>query len=241
MQRLDYSARERIHTDAGAMQLDPGRPSLGEVVKLFVFCAAMLLVINMGVLLVSLVWDGSPGEWRVWSALRLFIGGTGGSIAALAAYFGTGAGRYFWDEWRAYVRRRDDWHYAGLEAYERAGGQVVDRQLTVKALTVHEPAHLLLVSLALAEKIRAEQAAEPSLSALQGDIWLGRIKVGELNKPAAEEFLKALNQMGVITGRSKGRAGQLATVEPAGLIELVSNRAGRVRSEPEVIEAKGGE
>ena len=229
MQKLDYSARERISTQAGAMNLDAGRPALAEAVKLFLFTGAAWLVCCAGLLAVAAVWGGSPYEHRALTLLRYFVGASGAGLAALAVFYGGAMGHVFVSEWYGYQLRRDAWHRAELRAYSQAGGQVVDRQLTVKALTVQEPAHLLLVALALAEKIRNGQAREPSLTALQGDIWCGRVKVGELSKPAAEEFLTAMAQMGVIKGRKPGKAGQLAALDLGEVYQLVTTRAGRVR------------
>lgn len=230
MQRVDYSARERISTQAGAMNLDAGRPALAEAVKLFLFSAAAWVVCCLGLVVVAAVWGGSAYEHRAITLLRYLAGGTGAGLAGLAVFYGGAIAHVFVSEWYGYQARRDAWHRAELRAYSQAGGQLVDRQLTVKALTTQEPAHLLLVTLALAEKIRNGQAREPSLAALQGDIWCGRVKVGELSKPAAEEFLAALGQMGVITGRKKGVAGQLVTTDLAELYTIATTKAGRVRA-----------
>ena len=229
MQKLDMSARERISTQAGAMDLNAGRPALADAVKLFLFSAAAWCVVCIGLVVVAAVWGGSPYEHRALTLLRYLAGATGGGLAALAVFYGGALGHVYVSEWYGYQLRRDAWHRAELRAYSQAGGQVVDRQLTVKALTTSEPAHLLLVALALAEKIRNGQAREPSLAALQGDVWCGLFKVGELSKPAAEEFLTALAQMGVIKGRTKGKAGQLATLDAGELYTLATTRAGRVR------------
>lgn len=230
MQRVDYSARERISTQAGAMNLDAGRPQLAEAVKLFLFSAAAWVVCCIGLVIVAAVWGGSAYEHRAIVLLRYLAGGTGAGLAGLAAFYGGAMAHVFVSEWYGYQARRDAWHRAELRAYSQAGGQVVDRQLTVKALTTQEPAHLLLVALALTEKIKNGQAKEPSLSALQGDIWCGRVKVGELSKPAAEEFLTALAQMGIIRGRTKGKAGELAALDLAEVYQLATTRAGRVRA-----------
>lgn len=230
MQRFDLSTRERISTQAGAMDLNAGRLQLAESVRLFMYSAAAWVVACVGLVLVVAVWGGSTYEHRALTLLRYLVGALGAGLAALAVTHAGAVTAWFLAEARSYRQRRDAWHLAELRAYRQAGGQVVDRQLTIRALTVQEPTHLVLVALALAERIRQGQAKEPSLAALQGDVWLGRVKVGELSKPAAEEFLRAMHQMGVIKGRTKGKAGQLAAVEPAEVIELVTTRAGRVKA-----------
>lgn len=242
MKQLDVSTRERISTQAGAMNLDAGRPALADAVKLFLFSAAAWLVCCLGLAAVAAVWGGTSYEHRAITLLRYLAGGTGGGLAALALFYGGALGYIFVGEWYGYSARRDAWHRAELRAYSQAGGQVVDRQLTIKALTVQEPAHLLLVALALAERARRGELKEPSTSALQGDVWLGRVKVGELTKPQAEEFGRALHQMGVIKGRKTGYAGQLVASDPAQIIELVTTRAGRVKaSEGERPQLDGGQ
>lgn len=244
MQRLDYSTRERISTQSGAMALDVGRLELGAAVKLFFYSLGAWFLCCLGVLLISAAWGGSPYEHRAWTAIRWFIGTFGAGMSALASSTAATAVYLLVDGWFDYRARLQAWHRAELRAYRAAGGQQVDRQLTVKALTIQEPAHVILVALALAAKIRNGQVTEPSTAALQGDIWLGLVKVGELSKPQSEEFLRALHQVGLIKGRTKGKAGNLVTVEPAEILDLVTTRAGRIRQLPEPAEPaepKGGD
>lgn len=229
MQRLDVSTRERISTQAGAMNLDSGRLLLAEAVKAFGVSLAAWFLVCLGALLVQ---AALAAIWSASDVARLFLWFVGTFGAGMMALAGTAAACTMYllvASWFSYRRRLEAWHRAELRAYTLAGGQQVDRQLTIKALTVQEPAHVLLVALALAAKIRAGTVSEPSVAALQGDVWLGLIKAGELSKPAAEEFGRALHQMGLIKGRTKGKAGQLATVDPGEIIDLVSSRAGRIR------------
>lgn len=240
MQKLDLSTRERISTQAGAMDINAGRPALADAVKLFLFTAAAWVVCCIGLIMVAAVWGGSTYEHRAVTLLRYLAGATGGGLAALAVFYGGAIGHVFVSEWYGYQLRRDAWHRAELRAYSQAGGQVVDRQLTIKALTIQEPAHLLLVALALAERARRGDLKEPSTAALTGDVWLGRVKVGELTKAQAEEFGKAFAQVGLIKGRKAGYAGQLAAVDPAQVIDMVTTKAGRVKvGEPERAELPG--
>lgn len=229
MQQVDYSSRERIYTGHGPLQLDTGRLILSEAVKLFVASAAAWSVAVVGASMVALVWGGDPYEWRGVTILRYAAGALGAGLAALAGGVAGAAWHILVTGWYAYRRRLDDWHRAELAAYRAAGGTRVDRQLAVRALTIHEPAHALLVALSLAERLRNGQIKEPSAAALTGDVWLGRVKVGELTKAQAEEFAQALHQVGLVTGRKKGHAGKLATVDPAAVIEMVTTRAGRIR------------
>lgn len=231
MQRLDYATRERISTGRGPMNLDAGRLLVREAVR--VVALDIMALIGASVfasifLLSAYAAANTTGVLRgvcivlalAFFAVSLLICGGAGALTAHCI-----------QDWRDYQGRLKAWHLAELEAYRAAGGAQVDRQLSVKALTIAEPGHVLWVALALAEKIRNGQAEEPSVAALAGDVWVGRVKVGELSRTQAEDFARALAQVGVIKGRRPGKAGQLATTNPAELIDLVTTRAGRIKSE----------
>lgn len=230
MHKLDISQRERISTQSGAMNLDAGRATISDGVKLFLLTCGAWLVIISGLLMgAASLRAGAYEHWFV-TLLRFWAGGLGAGLAGIAAFYGGAFAHLFVSEWYGYQLRRDEWHTAELIAYRRAGGQVVDRQISVKALTTAEPAHLLLVALSLAERAQRGAIKEPSAASLQGDVWLGMIKAGELTKPQSEEFGTALAQIGLITGRKKGHAGRLLTTDFAEVYQLVTTRAGRVRS-----------
>jgi hypothetical protein len=55
------------------------------------------------------------------------------------------------------------------------------------------------------------------------------MKLGELGKGSAEEFSKAIAQLGLVKGRAKGSAGQLVTSEVGEVLELVARNYGKVR------------
>lgn len=241
MQRVDISTRERISTQAGAMDLNAGRLILAEAVKLFVVSAGAWLLVVMGLLLVGLMWGGDRYEWHAVRLMRYAVGGFGAGLATLAAGAAGASSHILIRGWYRYAARLEEWHRAELRAYRAAGGQVVDRSYTVRALTIQEPAHVVLVALALAERARREEGFKPSVETLRGDVWLGRVKVGELSKPTAEEFARALHQVGLLKGRKAGYAGQLTTVDPGEIIELVTTRAGRIRQLDQERPAAAGE
>lgn len=230
MQRLDYSTRERISTQSGAMNLESGRIILADSVKLFMVSCAAWLICCLGLLLVAIAVGGDSYEPRALTILRYFVGAVGAGLAVLAAGSASSAAHVIISGWYSYKRRLESWHRAELAAYSAAGGQRVDRELTVRALTIQEPTHALLVALSLAERSRRGDLKEPSTAALTGDVWLGRVKVGELTKAQAEEFGTALYQVGLIRNRKKGYAGQLVTADPAEIIDLVTMKAGKIRT-----------
>lgn len=224
------NARERISTQAGAMDLDAGRLLLADAVKAFFISASAWVFVCAGLLLVRVSWGGDRYEHVAVATARWFFATLGGGLAALALAAAVSTMFLLVRGWFRYARRLEEWHRVQLWAYTQAGGQQVDRTLTIKSMTAQEPAHVLLAALALAARVRAGDVTEPSVSALQGAVWLNFVQVGELTKPGAEEMLRAFSQVGLIRGRTKGRAGQLVTLDPAEILELVTTRAGRIKA-----------
>lgn len=232
MKQIDYSSREKITTGKGPMDLDGGALRVKEAVRVLTLATMGTGAGAVALALALLLGELAALRWPVISEVAAVLS-AGATLAAALLWCGAFGlvGVYSWRV-VSHQLRLERWHRAELAAYRVAGGAQVDRQMAIRALTIHEPQHVLNVALALAERARRNELPAASVAALTGDIWLGRVKVGELSKRQAELFVMALKQVGVITGGRKGAAGQLATTDPGQIIELVSTRAGRIRELP---------
>ena len=233
MHKIDTSTRERITTGRGPMDLDGGALRVKEAVRVFT-----LATIGAGAGTVGLLGGALFGRLAIWAGYGTLssacsIIAAGFTLAGALAWSGSGflVGVYVWRV-VAHQVRLDHWHRAELAAYRAAGGLHVDRQASSSELTIQRPADVINVALSLAERARRGDLAAPSVAAMTGDIWVGRVKFGALTKRQAEQFLQALQQVGVVENVKAGRAGRLTTVEPHEIIELVTTRAGRIKTPP---------
>lgn len=238
LKATNISAREATRVQAAPVDLEHGRFEPDHVVRLFAIAVGGLGSSAFGGLLLS--WGAGVSNYRSGfvSALGVWLAVFGGLMFLLGLALAGAViflGSLGW--WR-HIGRVDDWHYAQLNAYESAGGQESEREVHVGSLSVREPSHLALVIIHVLDRASRDAAPSWTSTALRGDLWCGNVKLGQLSKPQAEEFAKALAQLGLVTGRVKGSAGQLATRDMGSALALLGAGYGKVR--PGALESNTG-
>lgn len=242
MQAREISARESTRVQAAPVDLEFGKFEPGQVVRLFAIAAGALGAGALGGLLLSWGAAGSSSSWGWLAALGLWVGVFGALLLALGFALAGAVTVLAARSWWRHQARVDDWHFAQLAAYEAAGGQEREREVSMRGLTLAEPLHVLGVALAVAERAQRGERSPWSSTQLRGDVWFGNMKLGQLGKGEAEDFSKALAQLGLVRGRVKGAAGQLATADYAEVLQLVASGYGKVRpGAPDRAEQEGGD
>jgi hypothetical protein len=230
MQTTNITARERIGTQDAPMNEDTGRLVANEAIQFAAIAGAALCIGAVCVLVATAALVGGDSyEWGIVRLLRSFglLFGTSGAIVCYGF-----AGVVSWltiRGWIAYQQRLANWHTAHLAAYKLSGGQQRERELTIRTMTLAEPLHVLAVALAVVERHREDGSVTWSGPALRGEVWIGRLRMGDLGKNDSEQFSAALATLGIVKGRKAGAAGQLVTKEPAEVIDLVKRNFGKLR------------
>lgn len=241
MHKVDIHAREKVLTQPTPMDQDAGRLVANEALQLAIIAGGALALGSVCVLIAQLAVGGDsyePGPIRALRSFGVLLGASGGFLAygfSFVVSWLTVRG------WIAYQERLERWHFAQLAAYEAAGGQQTEREVRISAMTLAEPLHVLAVCLSVVERHKETGRVTWSGPALRGEIWLGRLRMGDLGKSDAEQFSTALATLGLVKGRKTGAAGQLATTDPGEVIELVKRNFGKLRpgeiSRPQIEES----
>jgi hypothetical protein len=238
--KLEVTAREKVLTQSAPMNEDAGRLVANEAIQFAGIAGASLAIGSVCVLIAQASLGGDtfdPAPLRWLRGFGLLLGASGGLLG-----FGF-AGLVLWltiRGWVSYQERLERWHFAHLAAYEAAGGQQSERELKITSLSLAEPLHVLAVALAVVDKHNETGRITWSGPALRGDVWIGRLRVGDLGKADAEQFSTALSTLGLVRGRKAGAAGQLVTNDLAEALQLVKRNYGKLRPgeisrpEPEV-------
>lgn len=229
MQVREIQARESTRVQAAPVDLEHGRFEPGAAVRLFGIALGGLVAGALGGMLLSWGVAGTSSEWGPVASASVWVATFGALLLglgfALALAITVLAARGWW----RHQERVDDWHEAQLAAYTAAGGQQVEREVKIGTLSTSEPLHVLAVALHVVEQAQRGERTPWASTALRGDVWWGNLKLGQLGKSDAEDFSKALAQLGLIRGRSKGAAGQLVTTDPAEALTLVAKNYGKVK------------
>lgn len=223
------------------MDLDVGRINPKEAMQIAGLAVASLFAATLGALLANIA---APDQFSSWSAWRLAIALFGWGVAILGAGLAVTLARLTYDDWVTYRRRLDEWHYAALDAYERAGGQTTEQTVSAWELTANSPLHVLALALAANQRVAAGQASAWSVRSLAGNVWLGagggrNVSLGELSPSQAEAVCKVFAQLGLVRGRGPRVAGEWAAQSADDVVRLVSENWVKVRpgaAEPVTIE-----
>jgi len=229
MHKVDITAREKVLTQAAPMNEDTGRLVANEAIQFAGIAGASLVIGSVCLLIAQASLGGDiydPAPLRALRSFGLLLGAAG---AALGFGFAILVSWLTMRGWVSYQERLERWHFAHLAAYEAAGGQQTERSLTISTMTLAEPLHVLAVALAVVERHRETNRVTWSGPALRGEVWIGRLRMGDLGKSDAEQFSTALATLGLVKGRKAGAAGQLTVSDPAQVIELVKRNYGKIR------------
>lgn len=214
------------------MNLDVGRLTLREAGGLAALAVGALFVGTLGGLI---TWGAGPhngeglgelGGFRFWLLLfGLAVAIVGWGLAVAICYLTI-------TDWLEYRVRLNDWHHASLTAFENAGGIEIEQQLTLWDLTANHPLHVLAVAISVARRVEQGTPAAWSTRQLEGPVFLGGVRLGEVNGQQAEAMGKMFADLGLVTGREKRKAGEWAAADEREVIRLVSQNWHRVSGGP---------
>jgi hypothetical protein len=217
-------ARELRRTQPAPVDLEHGRFEPGQVLKLWGIAAGALGVGSLGGLFISWGSAASSSHWRLVASAGLWLLIFGVLLTVLSYAVALAISLLASRGWWQHQQRVEDWHYAQLAAYEAAGGQESQREVLQRTLSTSEPAHALLVALHIVQQARegiATPWSSPKLAG-GGGLWYNGVRLGDLSKTEAEEFSRLFAEVGLVKGRKKGAAGQLAVTGEAEALQLVA-------------------
>lgn len=233
VRRIDAS--ERVRMANIPMTLDVGRFNAADARSSLTLVLAVLGVSCLGALVV--VAAAPHNNYQTVSDLSGFrqVAWWFGIVVSLLA-FGVAlvALHVTVTEWRSYQRRLEEWHTATIEAYQDAGGQEVERAVSVFELTDASPAHTLLVALAVQQSITQGSQSKPwSVSNLEGDVWLkgsrgNLVKIGVVSPSGSERFGKRLAELGLVEGRKNRSAGRWLPESTDQVVTLIADNWAKV-------------
>lgn len=225
LRRLDATESVRIAT--GPMLLDSGRFNAADARGSLLLILAVVAVACLGALLAAAA--APRGTWAGLSTWRWLIVGFGVLVALLALMVAVVALTVTLAEWLSYRRRLEDWHAATLAAYEDAGGQEIDRSLSVFELSDAAPAHLLLLALSIQQQLAASSESKPwSVREIEGDVWLrgsrgNLVKLGNVSAGTAERMGRRLAELGLVEGRKNRSAGRWVAASADEVLAMVAD------------------
>lgn len=218
------------------MDLDVGRINPREALAVAVLSLSGLFVGTLGALLAWLVlpagalgyssWSGvSDGLYgSAWSGWRVAFFLFGAFVAVLGVGLGVTLVQLTYQDWIEYRQRLNAWHAAALRAYDAQDGKETERTLTLTDLSPALPLHMLAVALSAHRRV-VQGANNPfSVRMLEGPVFLGGVRLGDLSPSAAEQASKNLAALGLVKGRGPRAAGEWAAQSEGDVISaLVDN------------------
>lgn len=220
-------AREERRTQPAPVDLEHGRFEPHQVVSLWGIAAAALAVGSFGGLLVS--WGSATltSSWGWLAGLGMWLAIFGVLLMVLSYAVALAISLLATRGWWLHQQRVEDWHQVQITAYEAAGGQETRREVLQRTLTTSEPAHALLVALHVVQQAREGVATPWSSPKLTGPLFYNGVRLGDLSKAEAEDFSRLLAEVGLVKGRRKGFAGQLAAASEGEVLQLVASNYGK--------------
>lgn len=227
MNMTETRAREQRRTQPAPVDLEHGRFEPGQVIRLFGIATGALAAGAAGGMLLTAGLQGTESRWGWLAGLSTWIAVFGALLMALAWALAAAVTALAARGWWRHQDRVDDWHFAQLAAYEAAGGQESSREVLQRTLTTTEPAHALLVALHVLQQAREGVPTPWSSPKLTGPLFYNGVRLGDLSKAEAEEFSKLFGAVGLVRGRRKGHAGELAVSTEQDVLRLVAQNYGR--------------
>lgn len=198
------------------VSLDDGRIDVGRAAMAGGFVLASLAVASLGLWLVSV---GSSTGASLVGFFGLGVSGVSLTIGGCVFYVSI-------TEWLDRRRRVEDWHIATLEAWREQGGAETVEQVSEWSLSTENPGHVLLAALYVHMRRSAGEELPYSARALRGPLLIAGRRAGELSKLGAEQMGRRFAELGLVAGRTEGRAGEWVPETADQVIELVTDRWG---------------
>lgn len=144
--------------------------------------------------------------WGGWSVLGFVVGmglAIGGLIVAIVPM-----ADYLRDR-GAYRRRLDQAFALELELRARSGGQIVQESYEENFFYAERPSDLIAVITAFTRARAADPRWRPTIGDLVGEgVWIGGVKLANVNTSQARLMLQTLADLGFIEGRAEGSSGE---------------------------------
>lgn len=166
------------------------------------------------------------GAWLITLDIAWYVRVVGACIVLASVIYGSTTSVIILLGWFDYRRRVAEWHKASLEDYRRAGGETYEAQRDTQ-LRANEFGDVLLAALSVYLRIKAKEEQPYSVRQLAGPVFVKNHRVGDLTKPKAEAMSKAFGELGIVTGRVEGFAGDWQPKTADELIDLVVKKWNR--------------
>lgn len=212
-----FTASERVGPAKVPMNLDVGRLTARDAAQLLGLAVGALAVGAVGGLLAWLAWP----DFSSWTGWRFIFVSFGGAVALLGIGLAVITALFAVRDWLAYQDRLADYHMLAMASHEQTGGVEVERVITGWELLTDRPLHALGVALAVHERVSKGEASPFSTRQLEGPVWLGGVRLGDLTSAGAEQTSKLLSDVGLVTGRQARQAGRWAAISEQDVIRAV--------------------
>jgi hypothetical protein len=206
------------------LDLDVGRLTVKEAMGLGALTIAALFVGTLGGLLAWWAWP----EWS-WSGPRVAFVLFGSAVGLVGSGFGVLVARLTVEDWLSYRRRLDDWHEAALVAYEATEGRETEQHVTAWELTASHPLHVLAVALAVHQRAQAGDAGAHSVRSLEGAVWLGGVRLGDVGSTQAEQIGRVFSDLRLVRGRGPRQSGEWSAGSADDVVKLLAENWSKVR------------
>ena len=220
-----FIATERVGPAKVPMSLDVGRLTPRDGFQLLGLAVGALAVASLGSLL---AWAAFPLYPSDLSIIRLVFVVFGASVAFLGAALAWLTAWFCWRDWTFYQQRLADYHALVLSSHAQAGGVEVERQVTAWDLTATNPLHVLAVALSTHRRSQAGELAH-SVRALEGPVFLGGVRLGDVSPSEAEALARKLAELGLIEGRAPRIAGRWVPDSAEYVLARVADRWNNTR------------
>lgn len=207
------------------VDLRDARLKLAEAIQLLGFS---LLALALAVVGVSVALAVTPQPPAAWSGFRFWFFLFGSGIGSLCVYVAWQVVRLMIASWQDY--REWCWMYVEVDIQGRQVTHNTEQETTVTAweLSTSTPRDVLLVALAVHYAVKAGNTAAHTVRGLQGDKWLGGIRLGDVNTTQAQRMSKALAQLGLVSGKGEKKAGEWVPESTEEVLQLVDGNWSRV-------------
>lgn len=192
---------------APLMDYEAGRSEPKKLAWAVAFAAGgMLVLLPLGGALAIVCRPPEYGEWGGWALLGFCVGI---GVAILGLILAIVPMADVMADAAAHRRRVREAFQLELELRESAGGVVVHEEFEEFCFYAERPNDMLLIITALTRRAQTDPQWRPSIATLIDEgVWVGRRKLGNVNTSQARKILTELSEMGFITGRTDGSAGE---------------------------------
>lgn len=223
----EITASQTIRPASPAMSLDVGRFSLVDAARFGLLALCSLAVSAVGAAIFN---AALPGLGDELGGFRLVGLAFGFAVAGLGLAFAGLVGWLMVTEWLSHRARLQEWHEVTIRSYDANGGREVSQTVTQWDVLPSVPLHVIGAALAVHRQVQAGKAAPWSVRSLEGPVFLGRVRLGDVSPSVAEQLPKVFAQVGLVDGRGPRSAGSWVPADEAQLVRMVVENWHKVRN-----------